>query len=212
MAMVKLSALLLLLPLFVGCKGIIGPEPGQAPSTHATAQQNDEHARNNQLREELSALREAVKTERSRLKQARADQGDVVVAPVSGSMQGQLWVRLSFRSGQKYLDAKSRKALTDIAGKFISEPRSQRISVQGFCDTEPIGGYSGNNQSSHGYDSQLALSQARADAVADILVKAGIPRQAIQAQGFGASHFIADNGSKTGRDKNRRVDIFLIGE
>jgi len=56
------------------------------------------------------------------------------------------------------------------------------------------------------------LSQARADMVKDVLVKAGISSEIINARGYGASGFIADNATAEGRDKNRRVDIFLLGE
>ncbi|MBL4775097.1 MAG: OmpA family protein [Mariprofundus sp.] len=138
---------------------------------------------------------------------------DVVkTLPATEKIQEQLWVRVSFRSGHTAVNKKMLKALTSIAGKYLAEPRTQTLVVRGFCDGEPIGGYtSRKHKSRHGFTSQLALSQSRARAVADVLIKAGIKENVIRVEGYGAKHFIADNESKAGRDRNRRVDVFLIG-
>jgi outer membrane protein OmpA-like peptidoglycan-associated protein len=51
------------------------------------------------------------------------------------------------------------------------------------------------------------LSKRRADAVAKVLVDAGIPAGAIQTVGAGADQPIADNKTKEGQARNRRVEI-----
>ncbi|RLL50028.1 OmpA family protein [Mariprofundus sp. EBB-1] len=128
-------------------------------------------------------------------------------------LREQLWIRVPFKTGFTSVDQKLVKPLTDIAGKYLAEPRKQTLVIRGFCDAEPIGGYeTKKHKSRHGFNTQLALSQSRAKAVADILIKAGIKSNVIRVEGYGDTHFIADNKTQEGRDRNRRVDVFLIGE
>lgn len=54
------------------------------------------------------------------------------------------------------------------------------------------------------------LSEKRAKAVASILKEAGIKAEDIYFQGAGASKPIADNSTKAGRSKNRRVEIVEV--
>ncbi len=56
-------------------------------------------------------------------------------------------------------------------------------------------------------DLNRLLSEARAAAVADYLVGAGIPPEKISHRGVGSSEPIADNDSAWGRSKNRRIEI-----
>jgi OmpA-OmpF porin, OOP family len=56
----------------------------------------------------------------------------------------------------------------------------------------------------------LKLSQRRAEAVKAFLVnKFGIDPHRIATKGFGASHPIADNKTKAGRVKNRRIEASI---
>jgi outer membrane protein OmpA-like peptidoglycan-associated protein len=56
----------------------------------------------------------------------------------------------------------------------------------------------------------LKLSQRRAQACVDYLIKKGIPAQRLTAQGFGERKPIASNKNAAGRAKNRRVEFELI--
>jgi OOP family OmpA-OmpF porin len=51
------------------------------------------------------------------------------------------------------------------------------------------------------------LSQARAEAVANVLVKAGVPVSRLSAVGYGAAKPIAPNDTEEGRAKNRRIEF-----
>lgn len=51
------------------------------------------------------------------------------------------------------------------------------------------------------------LSKRRADAVAKVLVDAGIPAGSIQTVGAGPDEPVADNKTKEGQARNRRVEI-----
>lgn len=53
------------------------------------------------------------------------------------------------------------------------------------------------------------LSSKRAESVADIFVKQGIPAATIQTRGEGADKPVADNRTAVGRSQNRRVEIYI---
>jgi len=52
-----------------------------------------------------------------------------------------------------------------------------------------------------------ALSKRRAEAVAKVLVDAGIPAASVETVGEGPDRPVADNATKDGQAKNRRVEI-----
>jgi outer membrane protein OmpA-like peptidoglycan-associated protein len=55
------------------------------------------------------------------------------------------------------------------------------------------------------------LSERRAQAVADYFASEGqVPRETLRVSGMGEAEPIADNGSETGRNQNRRVVIEII--
>jgi OmpA-OmpF porin, OOP family len=56
----------------------------------------------------------------------------------------------------------------------------------------------------------VKLSQARAESVKAWLVKKGIATERITAKGFGPDKPAADNTTKEGRQKNRRIEFFRV--
>ena len=54
-------------------------------------------------------------------------------------------------------------------------------------------------------------SGERANAVRDLLVRDGVPANAIAARALGASRPIASNATPAGREQNRRVEIIIYG-
>lgn len=58
-------------------------------------------------------------------------------------------------------------------------------------------------------DANMALSQRRAQAVVDYMVRAGVPGDRLKAVGYGASEPLASNDSDEGKAQNRRIE-FLV--
>jgi chemotaxis protein MotB len=58
-------------------------------------------------------------------------------------------------------------------------------------------------------ETNLALSQARADAVKQALVERGIAAERVETIGLGETRPIADNATKAGSRQNRRVEVYI---
>ena len=61
-------------------------------------------------------------------------------------------------------------------------------------------------------EDNLKLSENRAKAVAEYLIKKGIAKNKITYVGYGSSKPIADNETEQGREQNRRVELFIKKE
>ena len=72
-----------------------------------------------------------------------------------------------------------------------------------------IGGYSDNTGPEK---SNLALSQARADAVRQAIIARGIDAGRLSAEGYGSAHPVADNATAEGQQKNRRISARLTAK
>ena len=83
--------------------------------------------------------------------------------------------------------------------RFLKKNESLRIEIAGHTDS--IGTRAGN----------MILSQERAKAVRNQLIKEGVDPSRIQAKGYGESRPVADNRTHEGRQRNRRV-VFTILE
>ncbi len=99
-----------------------------------------------------------------------------------------------FAGGSADLSAGANRTLLKLAQFLQLNPR-RIIRVEGYTDTQ---GDEGTN---------LILSKARAQAVANLLVDLGIDAQRMQVEGFGEAYPVADNASMRGRAQNRRVEV-----
>ena len=110
------------------------------------------------------------------------------------AMQG-----IEFETGKATIKAKSYPLLNQVATTFI-ENSHYIIEVQGYTDN--TGKAEANKQ----------LSQKRAQAVMDYLVKKGVSASRLSAVGYGPENPIADNKTAAGRAKNRRVEFKITFE
>lgn len=101
-----------------------------------------------------------------------------------------------FATGSYKLLAKSHKSLDDIA-KLLTEDPNLKIDIEGHTDNT---GKPDKNQ---------ILSENRAKAVYDYLVKKGADTNRLKSAGFGQDNPVADNKTAAGRTKNRRVELKL---
>ncbi len=106
--------------------------------------------------------------------------------------------RQAFSSGSSFVQPAIEPLLRKIA-LFLKDVPG-RVVVSGHTDNIPV-----NNEM---FSDNLALSSARAVAVARVLKREG-ELQFIQANGLGDSMPIADNQTPEGREANRRVEITL---
>jgi outer membrane protein OmpA-like peptidoglycan-associated protein len=86
-------------------------------------------------------------------------------------------------------------AILDRLVAFMNENKDKKANLSGHTDSVGTEAY---NQ---------ALSERRVGAVRDYVVKKGVDSGRVSGQGFGESKPIADNKTKEGRAKNRRVEI-----
>ncbi len=99
-----------------------------------------------------------------------------------------------FATGSNKLLPKSTASLNNVV-KLLKENPSYIADIEGHTDN--VGTEEKND----------ALSQARADVVADYLKSKGVSESQITAKGMGMNTPIADNSTPTGRAKNRRVEM-----
>jgi outer membrane protein OmpA-like peptidoglycan-associated protein len=103
-------------------------------------------------------------------------------------------VVLYFDTASNRLQSGSQTRLDEFAKAVKADP-NMHVTVSGFTDN------AGNA------DSNMRLSQARADAVAGDLENRGISGDEITAKGYGEDSPIADNSTADGRAQNRRVTV-----
>ena len=104
-----------------------------------------------------------------------------------------------FDTGKFSLKPDAREKLAKVAGILIAYPTLD-IEVGGYTDN--VGGEEMNQQ----------LSENRAGAVRDYLVKQGVATGSVSAKGFGNASPVASNDSSAGRQENRRVELVVSGE
>lgn len=101
-----------------------------------------------------------------------------------------------FTSGRADLKPGAASNLDRLVG-FLNQNPGRSVEIEGHTD----------NVGSD--DSNLGLSQRRADAVKSFLVRQGIDTGRIAASGKGELQPVADNESESGRQQNRRVEVII---
>jgi OmpA-OmpF porin, OOP family len=104
--------------------------------------------------------------------------------------------RIRFEAGRSSIDPDSAGLLDRLIEIALRCPTAN-IEVAGHTDSD---GEDASNQ---------MLSEKRAQAVVDYLVKAGLPAERFTAVGYGGTQPLATNDTDEGKAQNRRID-FLV--
>lgn len=107
-------------------------------------------------------------------------------------------LNVKYESGSFEIDRKSETRLSDLAG-MLQEAPEIRLDIIGYTDN--IGSSKANRK----------LSEKRARRVRDFLLRLGIDKKRMRALGRGETNFIADNSTRQGRQRNRRIEILFRG-
>lgn len=123
-----------------------------------------------------------------------ADQVPAAVQKFSGAIEG-----IRFKTNSAKIRPASFRTLNK-AVKVLKEFGEVKLEIQGHTD------------SSGDAEKNLSLSQERAQSVVDYLVGKGIAADRLAAKGYGSTVSVADNATKAGMEKNRRVEFKLISQ
>jgi len=122
----------------------------------------------------------------------------VAPAPVITSEKVTFAADALFDFDKSVLKPEGKSKLTELAAK-LKDINLEAIVATGHTDSVGKAEY---NQK---------LSVRRADSVKEYLVSAGVAADRIYTSGKGETQPVADNKTKEGRDKNRRVEIEVVG-
>ena len=104
---------------------------------------------------------------------------------------------LQFETARADIKPASLPTLNNLV-EIMKRKQALHIEIAGHTDSD------GDEQAN------LTLSQQRADAVKNYLVKQGIPSNRIQTRGYGETKPIADNTTPQGKAENRRTEIRIL--
>lgn len=110
----------------------------------------------------------------------------------------QILQRIEFRTNSARLMRRSVQILVEVAAVLNANAQIRSIRIEGHTDDRAS------------EDSNLRLSQARAEAVRDWLVENGIATERLQPQGFGEGRPLVDNDTTENQRTNRRVEFVIV--
>ena len=105
---------------------------------------------------------------------------------------------ISFDTGRATIARRSEALLGRVADKINANPRVRRVRIEGH--TDDVGSAKKNQE----------LSQERAEAVRDFLIRKGVDPDRLQAVGFGNTRPLETHRNAEARAKNRRVDFIIV--
>jgi OOP family OmpA-OmpF porin len=105
-----------------------------------------------------------------------------------------------FQFDSAELTSEGRQAVDELATQLKDVARIERVSIDGYTDSTGPEEYN------------LRLSERRADAIRDELVRMGVNPTMMQIRGHGESDPVASNGTPQGRKQNRRAVVSITAE
>ena len=107
-------------------------------------------------------------------------------------------VVLQFKLGQRVVSSSQKEILADLASYLKHDKDVKRVLIDGHTDN--IGSNAAN----------LQISKVRADDVASILRENGVRSSLMEIRSHGSRYPVANNDTRNGKAKNRRVTIRAI--
>ncbi len=108
-----------------------------------------------------------------------------------------------FRSAKADLNKEYTDLIKSVAGVIVDNIEFiGSVRVVGHTDSIQV-------RKSNPFRSNQGLSESRAKTIADMLIAADVPAGLVTSEGKAATDPIADNGTRDGRARNRRVEIVL---
>jgi len=101
---------------------------------------------------------------------------------------------VKFTNGSAMVSPASREQIDNVAAILKAYPNTN-VTVAGYTDNQ------GNDHSN------MALSKARAEAVAGRIIARGVPSDRVHSEGYGSQKAVGDNTTDAGREQNRRVTL-----
>lgn len=108
--------------------------------------------------------------------------------------------KLIFKKDSEDLSTKSRPLLDELVAFLADHEEIKKIEIAGYTDNK------GDK------DELKKLSSARARTVRDYLVDHGIKAKRVTSKGYGSADPIASNRTRSGRLKNRRIEIRILSK
>ncbi|HNQ03104.1 MAG TPA: OmpA family protein [Thiobacillaceae bacterium] len=106
---------------------------------------------------------------------------------------------VGFALSRPNLDEPAQRTLLDFADRLKQDGKGVYIEIQGYTDTTGLA------------NANLRLSRQRAESVRDFLhTSAGLPLHRMNVVAYGEAHPVADNKTREGRIKNRRVVLVVL--
>ncbi|MDD2734538.1 MAG: OmpA family protein [Desulfuromonadaceae bacterium] len=133
-------------------------------------------------------------------------QGQVTISELKGKLTVNMEAAILFDSGKADVKPEG----LDILGKMVEtlkNVKDKAIRIEGHTDNVQIAG-----ALSRTFPTNWELSAARAINVSKYLQEQGIDPGNLSAAAFAEHKPVADNGTKEGRAKNRRIEITLVAK
>ena len=105
---------------------------------------------------------------------------------------------INFPTGSAEVPATMVTFLQNVAGSLKQLPQGSVLEIAGYTDN------TGDSTAN------VTLSQQRADAVRNVLIKAGVDPAMLVAKGYGSASPIASNDLLEGRFRNRRIEYHVL--
>jgi outer membrane protein OmpA-like peptidoglycan-associated protein len=124
------------------------------------------------------------------------DEGDALVQVDEGTIR--LLQKVHFKTNSDQIVGKNSFRTLDVVVGILKNRARVRVRIEGHTDSK------GDR------DHNLELSRRRAEAVKRYIVDRDVDADRLEAEGFGPDKPIADNKTKAGRAKNRRVEFHIL--